>query len=256
VTLGVNRLGAGSAVGVSSGPEPAEPEQLPTGRKPTGGLRGNGGEKRTPEIGRQFRGQPNLELRVPVLAPGRGARHTRAIQAKDAPVFAQSSGLAQVYTEIRGELLRFLVARLGDPMAAEDVLQDLWLRLQSVDSGPVANSRAYLYRAAQNIALDFVRARQRGAARDRQWASVHGAPGQEPVDPSPNAEADLLAREEAEILASAIAALPEAAGRAFRLHKLEGLSHAEVAERLGISRSGVEKHIAVAMAHLRRAMKG
>lgn len=65
----------------------------------------------------------------------------------------------------------------------------------------------------------------------------------------------MLAREETAALASAIAALPQAAGRAFRLHKLDGLSHADVAEQLGISRSGVEKHIAVAMAHLRRAMK-
>jgi RNA polymerase sigma-70 factor (ECF subfamily) len=152
-------------------------------------------------------------------------------------------------------LLRFLTARLGDPAAAEDVLQDLWVRLQAVDSGPIANGRAYLYRAAQNIALDAVRARHRTAARDRQWATAHSGPGAEPADLSPNAEADMLAREEAAALASAIAALPEAAGRAFRLHKLEGLSHAEIAARLGISRSGVEKHIAVAMAHLRRAMK-
>jgi RNA polymerase sigma-70 factor (ECF subfamily) len=64
----------------------------------------------------------------------------------------------------------------------------------------------------------------------------------------------MLAREETAALASAIAALPEGAGRAFRLHKIDGLSHAEVAAKLGISRSGVEKHIAVAMAHLRRML--
>lgn len=151
--------------------------------------------------------------------------------------------------------MRFLTARLGDPAAAEDVLQDLWLRIHATDTGPVANGRAYLYRAAQNLALDVVRSRQRGAARDAQWAAAHSGPGAEPVDLAPNAEAAMLAREEAIALASAIAALPEGAGRAFRLHKLEGMSHADIAARLGISRSGVEKHIAVAMAHLRRAMK-
>lgn len=187
------------------------------------------------------------------MGAGRGTH--AASQAKDVPVSSQSSGLAQVYTEIRGELLRFLTARLGDAAAAEDVLQDLWLRLQAVDTGPVANGKAYLYRAAQNLALDTVRARQRNSARDREWAAAHGGPGAEPADPSPNAEAGMLEREEAAALAAAIAALPEAAGRAFRLHKLEGLPHAEIAARLGISRSGVEKHIAVAMAHLRRAMK-
>jgi RNA polymerase sigma-70 factor (ECF subfamily) len=63
------------------------------------------------------------------------------------------------------------------------------------------------------------------------------------------AEREIVAR-----IASAIAALPEGAAQAFRLHKIDGLSHAEVAARLGISRSGVEKHIAVAMKHLRRLL--
>lgn len=190
------------------------------------------------------------------LARRNRPRHRRRhAQFEDLPVPSQSSGLAQLYAEIRNELLRFLTARLGDPAAAEDALQDLWVRIQTADTGPVTNGRAYLYRAAQNVALDAVRSRQRNSVRDRQWVAVHDGEGSEPVDRSPNAEAELLAREETAALASAIAALPQASGRAFRMHKLEGLSHAEVAEQLGISRSGVEKHIAVAMAHLRRAMK-
>lgn len=153
-------------------------------------------------------------------------------------------------------MLRFLTARTGDAGEAEDILQDLWVRLQSADAGPVGNGRAYLYRAAQNLVLDRVRARQRRARRDGEWAAGHAGAGEfEPADPNPNAEAALLAREEEEALTRAIAALPEGAGRAFRLHKIDGLPHAEVAARLGISRSGVEKHIAVAMAHLRRALR-
>lgn len=163
--------------------------------------------------------------------------------------------MAGAYAEHRNELRRFLIARLGDAAEADDVLQDLWIRAQAADSGPIDNPRAYLYRAAQNLALDLVRARANRGRRDGEWVAAHGASADEPTDPSPSAEAAMLAREETAALASAIAALPEAAGRAFRLHKFDGLSHAEIAARLGISRSGVEKHIAVAMAHLRRAMK-
>jgi RNA polymerase sigma-70 factor (ECF subfamily) len=65
----------------------------------------------------------------------------------------------------------------------------------------------------------------------------------------------MLEREEAARLASAMTTLPEGARRAFELHKLEGLNHADVAVRLGISKSGVEKHMAVAMKYLRRAMR-
>lgn len=166
------------------------------------------------------------------------------------------SGLASVYDALRDELRRFLAARLGDASEAEDLLQELWLRVQAADTGPVGNARAYLYRAAQNLALDTVRARANRGRRDGEWmATRHDVRQPELADPDMNAEAAMLAREEAAALASAIAALPEAAGRAFRLHKFDGLSHAEVAERLGISRSGVEKHIALAMVHLRRAMR-
>ena len=169
---------------------------------------------------------------------------------------ASASGLAQLYGELRGDLLRFLTARLGSASEAEEAVQDLYLRVRAVADGPVANGRAYLYRAAQNLALDKVRDRRRRSEREGAWLGLHHptAPGAEPADTRADAEAVLLEREEAAALASAIAALPEGAGRVFRLHKIDGLPHAEIARRLGISRSGVEKHLAVAMTHLRRAL--
>lgn len=168
-----------------------------------------------------------------------------------------AQGLSELYGVYRQELLRFLVARTGDPTEAEDVIQELWIKVQSVDSGPVANGRAYLYRMAQNLVLDRVRARRRGAVRDRAWTDVvHGAATSEGdlPDPTPNAQEAMEEREQVARLASAIGNLPEGAACAFRLHKIDGLSHVEVAERLGISISGVEKHMAVAMKYLRRAM--
>jgi len=161
-----------------------------------------------------------------------------------------------LFGELRGELLRFLTVRTGDRVEAEDLIQELWLRVQTAEPGPIGNGRAYLYRIAQNLVLDRVRERRRRERRESDWAGgqmidIAG----EAADARPDAAAQIIEREEAAALAAAIAALPEGAGRAFRLHKLDGLSHNEVAERLGISRSGGEKHIAVAMAHLRRALK-
>lgn len=157
----------------------------------------------------------------------------------------------------RAELLRFLVARTGNPAEAEDLIQELWLRTRRTPSGPVANGRAYLYRMANNLVLDLVRERRRREQREKVWhAEAFGDPAAAPeaADSRMDAERTIVEREEAALLASAIANLPEGARRAFRLHKIDGLSHAEVAARLGISRSGVEKHIALAMKHLRRAL--
>jgi RNA polymerase sigma factor (sigma-70 family) len=168
-----------------------------------------------------------------------------------------AADLALLYTRHRPELLRFLRARCGDVTEAEDIVQELWLRLQSQHLGAIANGRAYLYQMANHLALDRARERHRRLRRDHDWSeSVHAgdwAAGEvaapEPVQPDA-----LIEQEELQTLSAAIASLPEGARRAFCLHKLEGRSHAEVAAQLGISRSGVEKHIAVAMQHLRRAM--
>ena len=166
-------------------------------------------------------------------------------------------GLAALYVLHRRELLRFLVARTGDQEEAEDALQELWLKLDGASEGPIANARAYLYRMAQNIVLDRVRARRRRERRERSWSdeAIGVAPlDGELADSAPNAEEMLAERDEVARIASAIANLPDGARRAFRLHKIDGLSHAEVAETLGISKSGVEKHMAVAMKYLRRIL--
>ncbi len=170
---------------------------------------------------------------------------------------AKAGGLEALYHAHRAELLRFLAARTGDPLEAEDLFQELWLRVRGYGGGPVANGRAYLYRMAQNLVVDRLRERSRRERRERLWSSdVDGSCGMgaEPVDTRSNAEEAILEREELALLASAIGNLPPGARRAFELHKLQGLNHAEVAQQLGISKSGVEKHIAVAMKYLRRLL--
>jgi RNA polymerase sigma-70 factor (ECF subfamily) len=164
--------------------------------------------------------------------------------------------LEALYGVLRADLLRFLIARTGSAGDAEDLVQELWLKLRQPGSGPILNGRGYIYRMAQNLVVDRLREKQRRMRRDRLWSDVGGQHDHsiEPADPSPNAEQEMLDREETALLASALQTLPDGARRAFELHKIEGLSHAEVAARLGISKSGVEKHMAVAMKYLRRAM--
>ena len=65
----------------------------------------------------------------------------------------------------------------------------------------------------------------------------------------PPADQAMIARERLDLILAAIEGLPAPVREAFRLHKLEGLSHAETAEAMGVSRSSVEKYI---MTSLRR----
>lgn len=155
----------------------------------------------------------------------------------------------------RGELLRFLRARCGDHGEAEDLLQELWIKLAGGTPGPIANARAYLFRMANNLVIDVRRTRQRSMARERSWLHTLGRGDALPelsMDPAPGAEDLLVQSEEVRMLAEAIAALPPGAARALRLHRIDGYGQSEVARIMGISRSGVEKHLALAMKHLRR----
>ena len=166
-------------------------------------------------------------------------------------------GLQAVFTFERQALLRFLRARLGSEFDAEEVLHDLWARLATAPTGPVQNPRAYLFKMANNLALDRRRAERRRVLRDetvtRDVAIGHGHE-QVVAAADPDAATILIERHEHARLAEAVERLPDGARRVLVLHKLEELSHSEVAARLGISRSAVEKHMAVAMRHLRAVL--
>jgi RNA polymerase sigma-70 factor (ECF subfamily) len=168
----------------------------------------------------------------------------------------EPAGLAALYARHQAEILRFLRARTRDPAEADDVLQELWIKLREGRAGPVSNGRAYLFQMANNLVLDRARERRRRALRDQSWTeqALGFTVGEAAVAPEARPDEALLAAEELQKLTTALQTLPEAARRAFCLHKIDGLSHGEVAARLGISRSGVEKHVAVAMKYLRRAL--
>jgi len=167
------------------------------------------------------------------------------------------TGLIGALEEQRAELRRFLMARTGSESDADDVINELWIKVTAGRSGPVTNPKSYLFRMANNLVLDRLREARRRERREEQWTAERYdrySLGVEVADASPNAEQSLLEQEEVQRLVAAISRLPPGAQQVLKLHKLEGLSHGEVAERLGISKSAVEKHMAVAMTHLRRAL--
>lgn len=167
---------------------------------------------------------------------------------------AAENGLAALYHQHGAALRRFLAARCGDADLAEDLFQDLWIRIGTRASGPVSDGRAYLFRMANNLVLDHARSARRGMARDRAWIDEEAPSSPLPEarpDPAPDAEEQLVRAQEVLILTRAMAALPPGARQALQLYRLDEHSQPEVARIMGISRSGVEKHLALAMKHLR-----
>src|SRR4051812_46348518 len=152
-----------------------------------------------------------------------------------------ASGLSAVLIANRAPLLRFLRARgAGDD--AEDILQELWLKVERLEAeGPIADPRAYLFRMADNLMHDRVRASMRRAHREQAWSATGYDP--EGRDETPSAERTLAARQRLRQVERALATLGERSQTIFRLFRIEGVTQSRIAQDEGISLSAVEKHL-------------
>lgn len=170
---------------------------------------------------------------------------------------APKAVLLSLYAEKRANLVRFFAARLNSRAEAEDLVQDLYLRISGMElAGPVESPAALLHRIGSNLMLDRLRSQKRAGARDTDWrdANITVLAGQD-VSDQPPADEVVDSRQRLRELVEAVAELPEKARWAFTLHKLEGLGHAETARRMNISVSTVEKHISSALTTLTRRLR-
>ena len=144
------------------------------------------------------------------------------------------------------DLGRRLSRKLVKSIDAQDVLQEAWLKLaRSAGRSDIVNPKAYVGHIAGNLAIDHIRAQK---VRDRHFAAVEFH--EMPTD-APSAERIIDYRQRIARLEAIIAELPSRQREVFLLHKFDGLSHSEIAERLGISRSAVEKLVMKALASCR-----
>lgn len=151
-------------------------------------------------------------------------------------------GLEAVLLGNRAALLRFIRAR-GGPSDAEDLFQELWLKLSSAPpAGPIAEPLAYLYKTADNMMHDRRRSAARRQRREGHWIDAEAGvtPG---ASPQPSAERALVAREELVAVERALAQLGERTDRIFRQVRIDGVNQKAIAAEHGISLSSVEKHL-------------
>lgn len=157
--------------------------------------------------------------------------------AQVAELAASSELLLSSFQLHRPALLRFLSGRLGCRSTAEDLAQEAFLRLfGTVET--VRNPRALLFEIAGNLALDHRRVQLR---RTEILREAHHILWQEADEITPERETG--ARREIEALAAAVGTLAPIARQVFHLIYYEGLGQQDVAQRLGVSRTTVKKHL-------------
>jgi len=151
-----------------------------------------------------------------------------------------STGLEAVFLSNRDRLLGFLRAH-GAGDAAEDLLQELWIKASSAPAGPIAQPLSYLYRAANNLMLDRYRSQHQAAKRDQDWTEAATTlPGQ---SDEPSSERRLIAREQLALAQQTLDALGERPAAIFRRHRIDGVGQRQIAAELGVSVSTVESDL-------------
>ena len=156
---------------------------------------------------------------------------------------------ASLYRTTVEPLRRYLTRLLGSPPEAQDIAHDAYLRVYpTVQKNEAQKPEALLFTTARRLAFNRL--------KRRRIAPFVSSPPQPEVTPSrtPGVVEQVMARQEWHQLEQAIAQLPEGCRTVLLLRKIDLLSHQEIADRLGIAISTVEKQHARALRLLRLAL--
>ncbi len=160
--------------------------------------------------------------------------------------------LTQVYLRHIYELRAFLLRRVGCREVAAELAQETFIRIMHYQTDEtLQNARAMLYRIASNLATDYHRVQ----IRLPDHVSIDELPSHDmPFTDASDPARILFARQILEKLCAIIEELPPQCQRVFVLHKFDGLSHAEIADQLEITRNAVEKLLIRALVRLRQVL--
>jgi len=150
--------------------------------------------------------------------------------------------------EQRLSLVQFLRRRTATEQDAEDAAQESMTKLiRYRESEPASAWKQLLYRIAVNVAHDQFRVSTTHCSKQHVALDEHEVASRE-HSPEENAEYE----QQVTCLTQAILELPPKCQRVFLLKRVHGMSHAQIADRCGISVKMVEKHLATALVLLKR----
>jgi len=158
---------------------------------------------------------------------------------------------ATLYRATLTPLRRYLARLLGNSTEAQDIAHDAYIRVYpTVNKDPVENPEALLYTTARNLAINRLKRRSISPFA-REALNLETA-----ASSAPSVTQQVMARQELSLLEQAIAELPAGCRAVLLLRKVDLLSHREIADKLGIAVSTVEKQHARALRLLRAALPG
>lgn len=138
-------------------------------------------------------------------------------------------------------LRAWLRRRFETQLDLDDIVQEAFVRvLQARENGPLASAKAFLFATARNLALD--RMRRHEVSRTDFLGEIDAL---HVLDEREGIPETLARNQELALLTEAIQSLPARCRQILTLRKLYGLSHREIAARLGLSESTVSNQITI-----------
>ncbi len=155
------------------------------------------------------------------------------------------SALSEVFVRQQDFLKRFLTRFLSQPQDIEDVVQETYLRAYQAEqdklnheSKAIEHPKAFLFRIAKNIALTEL---TRKSHQITDFIEDLDSPAV--IERETSLESELEARQCLGLYCEAVAALPEKCRRVYLLRKVHGLTHKQIAARMGLTVSSTEKYL-------------
>lgn len=166
-----------------------------------------------------------------------GARRTETSRVD---IRARAAWLGRAVIPHEPALRNWLRRRPVTGLDIDDIVQEVYARLVALPSvDHVENPKTYAFQVASSVMINHIR-RLKVVAIDSVASFEHLDLADEEASP----ERVIAARDELLRLDRMLDSFPARVAEVFRLRRVEGLSQREVAQRLGVAESTVEKHMA------------
>lgn len=186
---------------------------------------------------------PNRATRTAPLGTGAGSALTDRDDQNNGRKERRGSAVATAFGQYRSVLRKLIERRLNRRGDAEDVLQETFALVYEAEKRQrIDHPKSYLYRTAANLV-----ARENSRVSNKLVRYMDDFEDCDLSSNEPSAFDHVAGKQELEAFRRAIATLSPQCQKVFILRKVHGLSHQEIADRLGLSVSTTSKHLAKAL---------
>lgn len=153
--------------------------------------------------------------------------------------------ISRVFIENSTFLKMFLTRFLKCEQDIEDIVQEVYLKARTAENKTsIQQPKAFLFSVAKNLALNELNRKSR-----QMTSSIEECLSNVPVELTESVESEIEANQSLKAYCEAVEGLPEKCKKVYLLRKVHGLPRKEIAERMNLSLSSVEKYLKQGITH-------